>query len=72
MSYKLIPIKRDASFREFYRQILNNKKRIIVLAQREIYQNLIAYTAVNKFLRQNGILAPKLYDYNFKKGIVSI
>ena len=72
MNFKILPIKGDASFREFYRQTSNDKNKIIVVAQTNKYQNLIAYTAINKFLRKNGILAPKLYEYNFNKGIIII
>ena len=69
---KIETIAEDASFRKFYRLKLNKDSRIIVLAKKEKYQNLIAYSAVNKFLRANKILAPKLYEYNLKKGIIVI
>ena len=36
------------------------------------YKNLIIYSAINKFLRANKILAPKLYAYNYPKGIIVI
>ena len=69
---KIETIAEDASFRKFYRLKLNKDSRIIVFAKKEKYQNLIAYSAVNKFLRANKILAPKLYEYNLKKGIIVI
>ena len=72
MKSKILPIPGDASFRKFYRLIKNNKSKIIVLSNKEKYKNLIAYTSVNKFLRSNSIYAPKLYKYNFKKGIIVI
>ena len=72
MKYKIEPIKGDASFRKFYRLIINKKSKIIVFASEEKYKNLIAYTAINKFLRSNNILAPKLYSYNFSKGFILI
>ena len=72
MQSKILPIAGDASFRKFYRLIKNNKSKIIVLSNKEKYKNLIAYTSVNKFLRSNRIYAPKLYKYNFKKGIIVI
>tara|TARA_Y100000590_G_scaffold21381_1_gene24812 strand:- start:12505 stop:13473 length:969 start_codon:yes stop_codon:yes gene_type:complete len=72
MKYKFTNIVEDASFRKFYRLILNKNKRIIIFAEKEKYKNLIAYTAVNKFLRQNYILSPKLYSYNLEKGIIVI
>ena len=72
MKFKIFPITNDASFRKFYRLIFNKKTRVIVLARREKYQNLIAYSAINKFLRDNKIFAPKLYSHNFDKGLIII
>ena len=72
MKSKILPIAADASFRSFYRLIINKNNKIIVLAKKEKYQNLIAYTSINKFLRKNKILAPKLYKYDFIKGIIII
>ena len=72
MKYEIIPIAADASFRKFYRIILNKSSKIIVSAKKEKYKNLVAYTAINKFLRNNKIFAPKLYNYNFSKGIIII
>ena len=72
MKFKILPISGDASFRTFYRFILKKKSKIIILAKKEKYKNLIAYSAVNKFLRANKIFAPKLYTYNFSKGIIII
>ena len=72
MKSKIIPISGDASFRKFYRIKLKNKKRIIVFAKKEKYQNLIAYSAINKFLRRNKICAPKLYNYDLFNNIIII
>ena len=72
MKSKILPIAGDASFRSFYRLKLSKKSKIIVVAHREKYKNLIAYTAVNRFLRKNKILAPKLYSHNFYKGFLLI
>ena len=72
MRYKILPIAEDASFRTFYRLILNKKNKIIVLAKKEKYKNLIAYAAINKFLRANKILAPKLYAHNYSRSIIVI
>ena len=65
-------IAEDASFRKFYRFILNKNSKIIVSAQKEKYKNLVAYTAINKFLRENKILTPKLLTHNYPKGIIII
>ena len=72
MKSEIKAIAGDASFRKFYRIILNKKGKIIVLAKKEKYKNLIAYSSINKFLRNNKILTPKLYKYNFLKGIIII
>ena len=72
MKFKILPIAGDASFRTFYRLALNKTSKIIVLAKKEKYKNLIVYSAVNKFLRSNKILAPKLYTHNYPKGMIVI
>jgi len=72
MESKILPIKGDASFRKFYRFVSNKNSKIIVFAKKEKYKNLIIYSTINKFLRANGILAPKLYTYNYPKGIIVI
>ncbi len=72
MKSEMIPIAGDASFRTFYRIKSKKKNKIVVLAKKEKYKNLIAYSAINKFLRINNILAPKLYGSNFSKGVIVI
>ena len=72
MKSKILPIAEDASFRKFYRLILNKKSKIIVFSRKEKYINLIAYTAINKFLQKNKVLAPKLLAHNYPKGIIVI
>ena len=72
MKFKILPIVEDASFRKFYRLILNKKSKIIVFSRKEKYKNLIAYTAINKFLQKNKVLAPKLLAHNYPKGIIVI
>jgi len=72
MKSKLMPIAGDASFREFYRLITNKNNKIIIIAKKEKYKNLVAYSAINKFLRKNKILTPKLYSSNYSKGIIVI
>jgi len=72
MKSKIIPISADASFRNFYRIILKKNSKIIVFTKKEKYQNLVAYSAINKFLRENKILAPKLFTHNYKKGVIVI
>ena len=72
MKSKIMSIAEDASFRKFYRYILNKNSKIIVSAQKEKYKNLVVYTAINKFLRENKILTPKLLAHNYPKGIIVI
>ena len=72
MKYKILPIAGDASFRKFYRFILNNNSKIIVSSKKEKYKNLDAYSAINKFLRKNKILTPKLLAHDYPKGIIVI
>ena len=72
MKYKILPIGGDASFRKFYRIILKKSTKIIVSCRKEKYKNLIAYSAINKFLRSNKILTPKLYSCDYSKGIILI
>ncbi len=72
MKSEIMPIVGDASFRTFYRLNLNKNSKIIVSAQKEKYKNLIAYSAINQFLRHNNILTPKLYTHNYKKGLIVI
>ena len=72
MKFKIFPIVPDASFRTFYRLKLKRSSKIVVLAKKEKYNNLIAYSSINRFLRSNKILTPRLYTHNFSQGIVII
>ena len=69
---KLTKIAGDASFRQFYRLKKGKKTSIIVEAKKEKFKNLVLYSAINKFLRQKKILAPKLIKSLFNKGIIEI
>ena len=69
---KLKEIKGDASFRRFFRKNTDNKKSIIVFAIKEKKKNLLLYDAVNNLLIKNKILAPKLYNENYKKNFIEI
>jgi hypothetical protein len=72
MKFKIQSIKGDASYRTFYRIISNKSSKIIVSSKKEKYKNLIAYSAVNKFLRNKKILTPILYEHNYYRGIIVI
>jgi len=69
---KLKKIKSDASFRYFYRKKSNIKNSIIVYANKEKERNLLIYDAINNLLIKNNILAPKLYNENYKKNFIEI
>ena len=69
---KLKKIKGDASFRSFYRKSSSNKKSIVVFASKEKEKNLLIYDAINSLLIKNKILAPKLYNENYKKNFIEI
>ena len=72
MEYKLKKISGDASFREFYRIQKDFKSSIIVFAKKDKFKNLVTYSAVNKILNTNGILAPKLLNNFTNKNIIEI
>ena len=72
MESKIFPIAGDASFRKFYRLKSKKNSKIIIFATKGKYTNLIAYSAVNNFLINNKILAPKLYEHNLLKGILIV
>ena len=72
MQIKIKKISSDASFREFYRIQKNITSSILVRVNREKYKNLIVYAAVNKFLIDNKIKAPKLLKEYFKDDMIEI
>ena len=72
MKFKLIKIRSDASFREFFRLYKGKKTSIIVKTQKEKFKNLVVYSAINKFLKKNNVNAPKLISHHFKEGIMEI
>ena len=65
-------IKSDASFRTFYRKKFNKKNSIIVYVNKEKEKNLLIYDAINNLLIKNNILAPRLYNENYKKNFIEI
>jgi N-acetylmuramate 1-kinase len=72
MQIKLKKISSDASFREFYRVQKNKTSTILVKANKDKFKNLIVYAAVNKFLIDNKIKAPKLLKEYFKNEMMEI
>ena len=72
MQFKLKKIKSDASFRNFFRLYKGKKTTIIVRAKKERFKNLVVYSAINKFLGDKSIYAPRLISKNFKEGFIEI
>ena len=65
-------IKGDASFRQFYRKKGKDLSSIIVFAKKDKFKNLIIYDSINRLLNKNKILAPSLYNENYKKNYIEI
>ena len=65
-------IKGDASFRQFYRKKNKELSSIIVFAKKDKFKNLIIYDSINRLLNKNKILAPRLYNENYKKNYIEI
>ena len=65
-------IKGDASYRKFFRKKKKKKTSIIVIAKKERVKNLLIYDSINKILNRNRILAPNLYQENYKKNFIEI
>jgi len=55
MKFEILPIAGDASFRTFYRLKLSKNSKIIVIAKKEKYKNLTAYSTINKFFKYKKI-----------------
>ena len=68
----LIKIKGDASFRKFFRKKKNNYSSVVVFAKKEKFKNLLIYDAINKILKKNKVLAPNLYEENYRKNYIEI
>ena len=70
MQPKIRSIAGDASFRKFYRLTSNSSSKIIAFAEKEKYKNLIVYSTINKFLRNNKIFTPRVFTQDYTKGIM--
>ena len=65
-------IKGDASIRKFFRKRDKKITSIIVYSKKDKSKNLLVYDAVNKILIKNDVLAPSLYQENYKKSFIEI
>ena len=72
MQYKIKKISGDASDREFYKIEKNFKSTILVKANKDKFQNLIVYAAINNLLIKNKIKAPELIQEYFSKNMMEI
>jgi aminoglycoside/choline kinase family phosphotransferase len=72
MQYKIKKISGDASDREFYKIEKNFKSTILVKANKDKFQNLIVYAAINNLLVKNKIKAPELIQEYFSKNMMEI
>ena len=65
-------IKGDASSRKFFRKKDKKITSIIVYTKKDKSKNLLVYDAINKILIKNDVLAPSLYQENYKKSFIEI
>ena len=65
-------IKGDASTRKFFRKRDKKITSIIVYTKKDKSKNLLVYDAINKILIKNDVLAPSLYQENYKKNFIEI
>ncbi len=69
---RLKRIKGDASLRSFIRKTEKNFSSILVYAKKDKNKNLLIYDSINKILNKNKILAPLMYEENYKKSFIEI
>ena len=69
---RLKKIKGDASLRSFIRKTEKNFSSILVYAKKDKNKNLLIYDSINKILNKNKILAPLMYEENYKKSFIEI
>jgi len=65
-------LKGDASTRKFFRKNYSDGSSIVILAKKDKFKNLLVYDAISKILNKNKILAPKLYQENYKNNYIEV
>lgn len=65
-------LKGDASHRKFFRKKHNDVNSIKILAKKDKFKNLLVYDAISKILNKNKILAPKLYQENYRNNYIEV
>ena len=65
-------LKGDASHRKFFRKKTNYGNSIVIQAKKDKFKNLLVYDAISKILNKNKVLAPKLYQENYKNNYIEV
>ncbi len=65
-------LKGDASHRKFFRKKNREVNSIVILSKKNKFKNLLVYDAISKILNKNKILAPKLYQENYKNDYIEV
>ncbi len=65
-------LKGDASTRKFFRKNYSDGSSIVILAKKDKFKNLLVYDAISKILNKNKILAPKLYQENYRNNYIEV
>ncbi len=65
-------LKGDASNRKFFRKKYKNHSSIVILAKKNKFKNLLVYDAISKILNKNKIMAPQLYQENYKDNYIEV
>ena len=45
---------------------------IVIQAKKDKFKNLLVYDAISKILNKNKVLAPKLYQENYKNNYIEV
>ena len=59
-------LKGDASHRKFFRKKSNHGNSIVIQAKKDKFKNLLVYDSISRILNKNKVLAPKLYQENYR------
>tara|TARA_B100000886_G_scaffold290960_1_gene216371 strand:+ start:438 stop:701 length:264 start_codon:yes stop_codon:yes gene_type:complete len=65
-------LKGDASHRKFFRKKYKNHSSVIILAKKNKFKNLLVYDAISKILNKNKIVAPQLYQEDYKNNYIEV
>ena len=65
-------LKGDASHRKFFRKKTNYGNSIVIQAKKDKFKNLLVYDAISRILNKNKVLAPKLYQENYKNNYIEV